>query len=347
MTVAALAAAWLLLSSVVAEGGGHPGAPPERPRLTLGVSEATPTPDWSILGEVPQTYYGADIESAGDVNRDFRDEVLVVAPSYYSGSLDELGEGKAYLYMGTASGPATTPAWSFESNQLGGHLTSARSAGDVDGDGYGDVMVAAQDYDNGEADEGLVWLFFGSPSGLSPAPGWSTEGNQAGARYGVSTCAGDVNGDGYADVIIGAYLFEAGQLAEGRAFLYLGGPGGPASSPDWTAESNRQSTYFGAACSTGDVNGDGFDEIAIGASGYSNRQTNEGAVYLYRGSAIGPEPSPWKILAINKNYAGFGASVSIRGDFNGDGYHDLVSHVLIGDVHQVYIFNASANGFSS
>ena len=85
-----------------------------------------------------------------------------------------------------------------ESNQADAVFgTRVSSSGDVNGDGYGDVVVAADWCDNGEPDEGRAFLFLGSASGLSASTAWTAESNQASAYFGNSVSpAGDVNGDG-------------------------------------------------------------------------------------------------------------------------------------------------------
>ena len=93
----------------------------------------------------------------------------------------------------------------------------------MNGDGFDDVLVAAPRYDSGETDEGLVWLHLGSPPGLISSPNWAAQGDQAGAWFGYSVGgAGDLNGDSYMDVIIGAPRYSEGQYGEGRAYAYIG-----------------------------------------------------------------------------------------------------------------------------
>src|SRR5204863_493363 len=78
-------------------------------------------------------------------------------------------------------------------------------AGDVSGDGYADVIVGANYYDDGETNDGRIAIYLGSSTGLSKTPYFTAEGDQVKAFCGKSVaCAGDVNHDGYSDVIVGA-----------------------------------------------------------------------------------------------------------------------------------------------
>ena len=101
----------------------------------------------------------------------------------------------------------TSPAWTAESDQASAFFGySVATAGDVNGDGYSDVIVGANGYDCGQSDEGRAIVYLGSASGLATTAAWSAESDQVGAAFGVSVAsAGDINGDGYADVIVGAY----------------------------------------------------------------------------------------------------------------------------------------------
>jgi hypothetical protein len=144
---------------------------------------------------------------------------------------------------------------------------SVAGAGDVNGDGFADVIVGAFLHDAGETNEGAAFVYLGSGSGLSTTPVWTGQGNQTNASFGCSVAgAGDVNGDGYADVIVGARDYQSTFPKEGAAFAYAGGAAGVASLPMWFASGGAANASFGwsVACA-GDVNGDGLADALVGA----------------------------------------------------------------------------------
>jgi len=131
------------------------------------------------------------------------------------------------VYLGSATGLATTPAWTVESDQAGYGSGPVASAGRRNGDGFSDVVIGTPYYSNGEEGEGRACLYHGSAAGLEAEPAWTAESNQSGASFGQSVAgAGDVNDDGYSDVIIGAYTYDNGEEDEGRVYLYLGSAAG-------------------------------------------------------------------------------------------------------------------------
>ncbi len=281
------------------------------------------SPSWMAEGDQSGAHFGISVSTAGDVNGDGYSDVIIGAQGYDGGQADE---GRAYLYLGSASGLSSFPSWNAESNQAGALFGgSVATAGDVNGDGFADILVDASYFSNGNIYEGMVFLFTGSFSGPGPFPAWTGEGNQDSAHYGSSATAGDVNGDGYSDVIVGAWDYDNGQSNEGRAYLYLGSASGLSSSPAWTAESDLASANFGRSVATaGDVNGDGYSDVIVGAERFSNGQTFEGRAYLYFGSASGLSSSPSWTAESDQDQAFFGYSVATAGDVNGDGYSDVV-----------------------
>jgi hypothetical protein len=105
-----------------------------------------------------------------------------------------------------------------------GFGNSVSSAGDVNADGYSDIIIGASNLSNGERREGRAYVYFGSPAGIPADPAWTRESNQANADLGITVkSAGDFNGDGFADVIVAADLMD-GQGAEdqGRVEFYSG-----------------------------------------------------------------------------------------------------------------------------
>jgi hypothetical protein len=199
------------------------------------------------------------------------------------------------------------------------------TAGDVNGDGYSDVIIGAHDYDRGQTNEGQVWVFNGSASGVMPTPSWGFEGNQASARLGYALgTAGDVNGDGFSDVIVGAYGFTFTFNGEGRVLIFHGSAGGLGMNPSWLTDGGQALASWGRSVATaGDVNGDGYSDIIAAADGFDNGEVNEGEVWAYYGSPTGISAAPFWTMECNQDGAEFG-QVAPAGDVNGDGYSDVI-----------------------
>jgi hypothetical protein len=163
---------------------------------------------------------------------------------------------------------------------------SVATAGDVNGDGFSDVIVGAYLYDNGQTNEGQAFVYHGSAVGLSTTAAWTGESNQADALFGISVAtAGDVNGDGFSDVIVGAWAFDNPHTDEGRAFVYHGSAAGLSITLAWTSESDQAFALFGISVATaGDVNGDGFSDAIVGAHRFDNGELDEGRAFVYYGN---------------------------------------------------------------
>ena len=310
--------------------------------------------------------FGVSIAGAGDVNGDGYADLIIGASDYDNG---QSNEGAAFVYHGSASGiPNASPtpfATQLESNQASAAMADVAGAGDVNGDGFADVIVGADGYDNGQSDEGAAFVFLGSATGIAsggPATAHATlESNQAGALFGGSVAgAGDVNGDGYADVIVGAEAYDSGQVDEGAAFVFLGSATGIASAGAASAharlEANQSVALMGITAGAGDVNGDGYSDVIVGAPEYDSGQTNEGAAFVFLGSATGipntGAASAHARLESDQATAFLGTSVAGAGDVNGDGYSDvIVGAEEYNDPESnegiAFVFHGSASGIAN
>ncbi|MFA7379457.1 MAG: FG-GAP-like repeat-containing protein [Bacteroidia bacterium] len=267
---------------------------------------------------------GCSVSAAGDVNGDGYSDVIAGADYYANG---QSNEGAAFLYYGSSTGTTTTGAVMLELNIASSYFGDAVGcAGDVNGDGYSDVIVGAERFTNGQTEEGAFWVFHGGATGLNTTAAAKVESNLASAHLGISiNSAGDVNGDGYGDIIAGAYAYSNGQLYEGLAYVHHGSSGGVNTSPATTLECNVASAYFGySVSSAGDVNGDGYSDVLVGAFSYANGQTGEGAVFIYHGSSSGISSTVAMIAESNTSSWNMGRSVASAGDVNGDGYSDVL-----------------------
>jgi FG-GAP repeat len=304
--------------------------------------------------------FGFSVSTAGDANADGYSDIVVGADlwdnltnTYIDGSLTLNGvlykpltdNGRAFAYNGSSTGLSTTAYWFREGKETNAHFSRILfCAGDVNGDGYSDVVVGAPQYDAYTytfsasapgytatldfSKSGRVYIYQGSTIGLDELrdlyPG---NVNNLELGYAVGP-AGDINGDGFSDVIFSSLNYSNGETNEGRVYAAYGKPYGLDNinlDVDATLEKDQASAWYGCSvASAGDVNGDGFGDIIVGAQLYDNTITNEGAAFVYLGSATGPASIPaWSIYG-GQNTATLGFSVNGAGDVNGDGYSDVI-----------------------
>ncbi|HKY32579.1 MAG TPA: VCBS repeat-containing protein [Candidatus Polarisedimenticolia bacterium] len=245
-----------------------------------------------------------DAATAGDVDGDGYSDVIVRAGF------------TAELYRGSPSGllAGSSPV-------AGADVLSVATAGDVNGDGFADVLVGTRCAGCDQFQEGRALLHLGSPGGLDGEADWEAQADQAESGAAIVATAGDVNGDGFGDILVGLEFFDDGQIDEGRAVLYHGGAGGPTQTPYWQ-------TFVGPVVPAGDVDGDGFSDLAAGG---------DGEFAIHHGSPAGPGAPVERVVEAN-------SVVAASGDFNGDGFSDIVVFHVIGSALSVY--HGSSSGLS-
>ncbi|BBL74641.1 beta strand repeat-containing protein [Methylomagnum ishizawai] len=260
-----------------------------------------------------------------------------------------------------------------------GHPVSA--AGDVNSDGFADLIVGAAGADPHGSNSGSSYVVFGKVSGfaasldlstLNGTNGFRLDGAAADDWSGFSiSAAGDVNGDGYADLIVGAFRAEPHGSYSGSSYVVFGKASGFAASLDLsTLNGTNGFRLDGAAAddwsgfsisATGDVNGDGYADLIVGAWGAESHGSYSGSSYVVFGKASGFAAS--LDLSTLNGTNGFrldgaaaddqsGSSVSAAGDVNGDGYADLIVGAFGADPHgsysgSSYVVFGKASGFAA
>ncbi|MCI5097169.1 MAG: hypothetical protein MRY77_12715 [Rhodobacteraceae bacterium] len=307
---------------------------------------------------------GSSVASAGDVNGDGFEDVIVGAHYVDPNGMEDAGE--SYVVFGSGSGFPSSLSLADLNGQNGFILVgidaddysgaSVAPAGDVNGDGYDDVIIGADGADpTGASQAGESYVFFGSGTGfdarlsladLNGQNGFRLEGVNAGDLSGLRVAAaGDVNGDGYDDVIIGAFRADPNGASEaGESYVVFGsGAGFPASLSLADLDGHNGFRLDGIAsgdgsgrfvASAGDVNGDGFDDVIVGAWGAApNGAFLAGESYVVFGSGDGFAASlslsdlngqnGFRLEGIDANHRS-GVAVAPAGDVNGDGFDDVI-----------------------
>jgi hypothetical protein len=223
--------------------------------------------------------------------------------------------GSILIYRGGPGGLQRPAAFVLEDDEAVGLGWSLDCAGDVDGDGYGDLISGAPTSTTGMGTvSGAAFLLFGGAADKTPIqPLMPDESARESIGYAVAG-GSDLNGDGFTDMMIGA---PGASTSAGRVFVYLARVGGAAGNPLTLAASPPPLAHFGTALvSLGDTDGDGRGDFAVGAS-----EMGPGRVYLGTG---GDTPQLTGTLdGPGTDGAGFGSTLACA-DFDGDGKNDLV-----------------------
>ena len=302
--------------------------------LYFGGPGADDIPDLIMTGNNAGDLFGFSVSGAGDVNGDGYDDVLVGAIGYDSPGVSA---GRVYLFHG-GSPPSNLGYLQFSAAAAGdGFGYSVARAGDINGDGYADIIVGAPFNDAGGTDAGRAYVYFGGNNDANADITFTDAA--AGDRFGWSVSgAGDVNADRFSDVIVGGFLNGGGN---GRAYVYFGGQGAD-NTADLILVGSAAERLGNAVSSAGDVNGDGYSDLIVGAYTNSVAGTNAGRAYVYYGG-VAPDATADVTLTGVAGGDFFGYSVSGAGDVNGDGYADVIVgangvNTIFTDTGRAYVY---------
>jgi hypothetical protein len=227
---------------------------------------------------------------------------------------------------GSPMGPATSSIWQLRVvQQLGTGEAHWGSSLDLDGDGYDELAVGAPEtivFTDGTGD-GRVWVYAGGPGGPDPARFLRLDAPTYGSSFGFSLAAIDFNGDGYADLAVGAPQAGAAGSPRGQIYVFLGGPHGIRLQPDIAFGVAAGGDFGWALDGAGDFDGDGYGDLVVGAPTTQLGNSLSGRAYIAFGGAdsyrgIGPLDTE------SSGVVQVGIAVAGGGDLDGDGLDDVV-----------------------
>jgi|GEM_PF-908655 len=274
--------------------------------------------------ETPFGYFGSSVAGLKDINNDGCDEIIVGAPheSEASGPDDA---GRAYVFDG-ATGTVIYTLSSPNEEELGGFGNSVSGIGDINNDGYHDIVVGAPTEDpeeNSYESRGRAYTFSGATGALIYTILSPNDEREGLFGYSVSEI-GDINSDGCSDIIVAAWIedLDDGPENAGRVYIISGANGEIQrilESPNETLDG-----WFGISVArVTDLNNDGCDDILIGARGeWGDSYEDAGRAYAFSGAT---GDIIYTFLSPNEQHAGhFGSSVSGASDLNGDPINEIV-----------------------
>ena len=303
--------------------------------LNYGNNEFSSMPDQVLINPEDDLPFGFYVASAGDVNNDGFDE-LTVAMGW--------GDNKVYLYMGTPQGLSNTPAiilYPPENYPEYGFGHGISTGGDINADGFSDILIGS-----GGDSPTYFCSYLGSPSGISATPDQViTYPGTGGIIY--LSFIGDINSDGFDEIVVS--VSKTPPASDFEVYIYSGSSSGINPNPQiLTISISSEITYgAGQVAPAGDLNGDGFADLLIGNQWADDDYLREGKAYIFYGSASGLSNSADMIIDNpNPEYnVRFGESVDGIGDFNHDGFDDIVVGCPYGSYASIYY--GSPEGVSS